>query len=517
MRKVILLTVATLIGLQVYSQNEMDAERIISGGLSGTARVQAMGGAFSAAGGDFTSASLNPAGLALYKRSDFMITTGLRFVRNQAAYLGQQETEYRNRLGLTNLGLVLYGGYRPYSDYGRAQEKGPKLRSYAFSVGFNQLENFYRQTRGMGFNENNSFSSYLASRAQGTRPEQLPFGSLAEMGYYVWLIDPMQGDSTMYNAAAPNNVLQSVNRTEKGRLNEWNFGLSGNFEDFLYMGLSVGIRSLDYGSTYTFQEEDSKNIHGGWGAYNANTQDSVGFNSLQYSERFTTNGSGVNVGFGVIVRPSDFARLGLSVQSPTWYSLNDQYTNSMSNTSDLNQNYSVSSREGYFEYNFTSPYKVTGGVSFVIAQSLLLNADVDVLDYRTARFNSNTYAFRTENQNIQNMFDRAYNYRMGAEYKYGPLYFRGGFAWFDPVMNDLGNTYTDMVSNGTMRVNAGRRNITGGFGYREESFYIDLGLVNQRFQDKYSVYSGGGLNGLAPVLVNTVSRNTYLMTFGLRF
>lgn len=517
MQKLIACCLALCLSATVYAQNELDAKRMASTGLAGTARVQSMGGAFSAAGGDYSSSLLNPAGLGLYKRSDLMFTTGLRFVNNKTSFLGQQDEAIRTRAGITNLGIVLQGTYRPYSDYGRSSEKGPKLKSYAFSAGFNQLENYYRQTQGFGTNAQNSFSSYLATRAQGVAPSQFTAGSLADMGYYVWLIDPKPGDSTQYNSAAPNNVSQEVNRSETGRLNEWSFSLSGNFEDFLYLGVTMGIRNLDYSSDYTFTESDPNRIHGPWGAYNTTTGDSVGFNNLVYSDNFSTSGSGFNFGFGAIVRPADFARLGLSVQTPTWYSLSDRYSSSLVHTSDKNEAYRYNSDIGQFDYMLITPYRVTGGVSFLIAKTLLLNGDVDILDYRTSRFSSTTYNFRTENQAIRNTFDRAYNYRIGGEYKYGPLYLRGGFAWFDPVMNDLGNSYTDVSTSGQVKIRAGRQNITGGLGYREDAFYIDLGIVRSATEDKYSVYAANNLQGYSPVVVNRFTTLVYMITMGLRF
>jgi hypothetical protein len=501
----------------LQAQNELDAKRLVSSGLAGTARVQAMGGAFSAAGGDFTSSILNPAGLALYKRSDFMFSTGLRFVDNNSTYLGQNDDATKTRAGITNLGLVLQGGYRPYEAPAASGDKTPRLKSYSFSVGYNQLENYHRQTQALGYNAQNSFSSFLASRAQGTLPNQLTPGSLADMGYFVWLIDPKPGDSLNYNAAAPDRVNQSVTRNETGRLNEWSFGLSGNFEDFLYLGMTMGIRNLDYSSNYTFEESDPNRLHGPWGAFNPTTNDSVGFNTLTYNDEFRTSGSGFNFGFGVIVRPADFARLGLSVQTPTWYTLSDRYSSSLANRSDKNEVYRYNSDLGQFDYNLVTPYKITGGVSFILAKTLLLNADLDILDYRSTRFSSTSYGFRTENAAIRNSFDQAYNYRFGAEYKYGPLYLRGGYAWFDPVMNELGNSYSDITTSGMVRIRAGRQNLTGGLGYREESFYVDLGVIRSTTQDKYSVYAANNLTGFSPVLVNKVNVLAYVVTMGLRF
>ena len=217
------------------------------------------------------------------------------------------------------------------------------------------------------------------------------------------------------------------------------------------------------------------------------------------------------------MRPTDFARLGISVQTPTWYTLSDRYSSSLVNTSDKNEVYRYNSDVGQFDYALITPYRITSGVSFIIAKTLLVNADLDILDYRTARFSSTNYSFRTENQAIRNSFDRAYNYRFGAEYKYGPLYLRGGYAWFDPVMNDLGNSYTDISTSGLVKIRAGRQNITGGLGYREESFYVDLGIVRSTTEDKYSVYAANNLTGYSPVVVNKINSLIYMVTMGLRF
>ncbi len=52
------------------SQNDLDAFRYSQQGISGSARFNAMGGAFSAIGADVTLAAINPAGLAIYKNGE---------------------------------------------------------------------------------------------------------------------------------------------------------------------------------------------------------------------------------------------------------------------------------------------------------------------------------------------------------------------------------------------------------------------------------------------------------------
>ena len=59
---------------------------------TGTARNQAIGGAMGSLGGDATAALVNPAGLAFFKTSDFVITPGLQFGKGQSNFRGTDLT-----------------------------------------------------------------------------------------------------------------------------------------------------------------------------------------------------------------------------------------------------------------------------------------------------------------------------------------------------------------------------------------------------------------------------------------
>ena len=88
MRKYILISFCLVcISFSAYGQNESDALRYSTNSLVGTARSLALGGAYSAVGADLSAATLNPAGLGLYRRSDFSITPMVRFTSNDATYL----------------------------------------------------------------------------------------------------------------------------------------------------------------------------------------------------------------------------------------------------------------------------------------------------------------------------------------------------------------------------------------------------------------------------------------------
>jgi hypothetical protein len=61
----------------IFAQNVDDALRYSQIFYGGTTRFTSMGGAFTAVGGDISSLSQNPAGLGVFRSSEFTITPQL--------------------------------------------------------------------------------------------------------------------------------------------------------------------------------------------------------------------------------------------------------------------------------------------------------------------------------------------------------------------------------------------------------------------------------------------------------
>ena len=76
MSKNLYLSVIILSSIQLFSQVPEEALRLSWRTQQGTARNQAIGGAMGSLGGDATANLVNPAGLAFYKTSDFVVTPG---------------------------------------------------------------------------------------------------------------------------------------------------------------------------------------------------------------------------------------------------------------------------------------------------------------------------------------------------------------------------------------------------------------------------------------------------------
>ena len=80
MKKQIFISVILLsVTVSAISQNIDDALRYSEQIQSGSARFNSMAGAFTALGGDLSTLSQNPAGVAVYRSSEFTFTPLLNF------------------------------------------------------------------------------------------------------------------------------------------------------------------------------------------------------------------------------------------------------------------------------------------------------------------------------------------------------------------------------------------------------------------------------------------------------
>ena len=87
MKKYLFLLVTGFTFGVAQSQEIKDALRYSQDNLNGTARFQAMSGAFGALGGDFSSIGINPAGSAVFSNNQVGITLSNRDTKNNSNYL----------------------------------------------------------------------------------------------------------------------------------------------------------------------------------------------------------------------------------------------------------------------------------------------------------------------------------------------------------------------------------------------------------------------------------------------
>jgi len=477
--------------LTAYAQTPEDALRYSRISPMGSARFMAMGGAYGAIGADFSALSVNPAGIGLFRSSDFTITPVIMFNQTETRYFGDLSDDNKYHLGLANFGLVFTSNLSEGT-----RESG--WRKLQFGFGYNRINNFNNRVFIQGFNNNSSLMTSYVHQADFTIPDNLDKFT-TRLAYDAWLIWPMDTLDYIYDADAYfGKVLQEELITTSGSMNEWSFTLGSNYNDWLYLGASIGIPVIRYNYESNYREDDSDNQH----PY---------FNYLTRREILETRGTGINFKFGAIARVNDWLRLGAAFHTPTFYSnMEDKWRHSM--TSQLvfdnqSENRSAQSPRGRFEYELTTPMRAIGSATFIYQKSGLLSLEYEFTDHSDIRFNSASYKFASENRDIRNNYTATHNIRMGTEWRLNDIYFRGGYALF-------GSPYKSGINDGK------GNQFSLGLGFRQQDYYVDFAYVNSNFKEDRFMYPlpvGDDYDFITPVANQEFNRQLFMLTLGWRF
>jgi hypothetical protein len=507
----------TLLGLaligwstQLFAQTENDVLRYGYLSPGGTARGMSLGGAMGSVGADITSASVNPAGIGLYRRSELTFTPSLYLKNTKSDYNGGPEgKDNYTKFNFNNLGLVLSS-----ASWGRNYEKS-KWKAFNFAIGMNRQADYHQQYYYSGNNYNSSISDVWVNEinAQGKYLVNYDGSSLqslvspaAYMAFQNYLIDPRASDSTVFTNAPVHNqspvsatgILQRKTSTSTGAYREMVLSVGANYDEKLLLGATVGIPSIRYTQDFTFQEDD----------LTGDQTNAFGFND--YRSIFTTTGTGINLKLGAIVIPTDMIRIGVAIHTPTWFGMEDTYQEEMQTNSENNPSNggrpinSMTSDPGIYNYNMSTPWRGIVSGTVLLGEYGFLTADYEYVDYKATR-----YRFQSEDRQLQNdvndairgTYKSASNFRVGAEGRLDMFAVRLGGGFY-------GNPY-QKYSNNT------RIDISGGIGMRTQDFLIDFAVVSSTYNQPDQPYVLP--NTMVPTANIRNSNLNFMLTFGLRF
>lgn len=519
-----------LFAISASAQNALDALRHTRSTITGTARSTGLGGAFSAVGADISAATLNPAGLGVYRSSNFVASPTLGQFSNQGSFINVDQTDDKLYFGIPSWGYVATN--LNYIDDGRTvREVEEGYKSLTFAFGHNQLENYRRNATVQGaFNPISSISNSYAEAAEGFFPDEL-FGNEG-YAFDILVIDTILGGggTRYFPAASAGQVEQNIQLQESGQRNEWFLGVGANFSDRFYVGGSIGIQRIRYEQDYTFIERDSENLYEFY-----DPDENNGFpleiptNEIRIQDQFSTNGTGINLKAGIIYRFTDAFRVGLSAQTPTVFNLTDEFSTSLVHNLTLDTNigeeeFSTGTQLSTFAYDLRTPFKVTLGLMHLINKRGFVTFDATYTDFRGGRLSSREdnisspdfYAFTAENQAITDLLRPVLELRGGLEIRPSdPIRLRIGGAWLGQPTSDELRTYSLGSNPELEEVNQGGRFLfTLGGGLRQPNFYIDVSLVNQFDQDIFTAYEA---NLYSPAMLSTLRTTTLMSTVGFTF
>lgn len=484
-----------LTGIMCFSyasaQNESDALRYSQKFFGSTARVAGMGGAFASLGGDFSSLGYNPAGIAVFRTTELTFTPTFSMDQISSRYMGQERSDSKYSFGMYNLGFV--------ASFNRESESG--WVGTNFGLGYNRYNNFNRNKIIEGVNFESSIADYFIAGpygANGTYPDDLePFWE--RLAFDTYIIDTVPGFPVWYETPVMLGQTQREIISTSGHTGEWLFSFGANYNHQLYIGASLGIESVDYTRNSKYSEFDQLDLSD--------------FDQLLFTKNLSTTGRGYSFKLGAIFTPVELLRFGGAVHLPTFYTLTDEYHHEMESWFDTGEYYSAvpTTVNGnpigprVKEYSLTTPFRAIGGIGLMLPRQMgVISIDYEFIDYTSMRLRETDggYDFYEENQVIQDVYRPAGNLRAGAEFKMGMIMLRGGFT-----------RYGSPFASGQMNENAGYTSYSGGLGFRESRFYIDLGYVYTTHEYKYFPYD---CEIIDPSLNNT-SNSRFMLTTGLRF
>ncbi len=497
MIKVIFTASLCLIGLQLsaqqlYTNYAIDAVNFSQSTNSGTARFIGLGGANTSLGGDISSISGNPAGLGFYNKSAWSISPVLRVGNYNANYEGTTNNSLGSNVQIPNGAMVFHKRFEEYA--------GSNWISGTFGIGWNQKTSFYNSIDYEGvigadangiindfteftlqpfLNIDGGLNLYPSQSAIEPDFAANPYSDLASLVGLLEIFD-VENESGNYIGSEVDrydyandggylttSATQRENVIRSGGVTTLDLSYGANYNDVLFIGAGLNLNFLNFTETRTFRELPNNDI----------------LNYLELEDRKEISGVGAGVTIGAIYKPINAVNIGISYTSPTFITMNEIqditltafFFDGTSSAEIINE---------VPNYSFVIPQKISVGGTFFLNKYGFITADVEMIDYSTARYNSNSGAFEGGNPNISNELKNAINLKLGAEGRLGVFRARAGYAYFDnPYANIAGSNFSQ-----------NRDVVSAGVGIFKNGFSADLTYSLDSFNNPaITAYPGGGI------------------------
>jgi long-subunit fatty acid transport protein len=426
-----------------------------------TARSKAMGNAFGAIGGDFSSLSINPAGIGIYLRPEVTGTLNIIGINNTESTYQRMKTEDRNNsFGFRNFGYVMTNPI---------QGGGSGLVSFNVGLGFNKLNNFNQTMAVSAINSPHSRMDAFARNSYGIPKEKYyiendpyrngtPWESKLAWETYLIGLDPAKTDNSYLSILLPTELVdQNLNINREGYNNEYIASFGANINHQLYLGATIGMQDLYYNETKTYSENGE-------------------FGNFDYYNTATSRGFGYNLKLGIIFRPVPSLRLGAAIHTPTFFEIKEEYSSVMSSnlqnvSAAANGPHREESIIGDYQYKMETPMRAIGSFAWQFGKKGMISFDYEYVDYSKMKLRKGQdgYNFAFENIDMNEIYQPVSNLRFGGEIKpTDALSLRAGYELF-------GNPYKSVAYNSPQpNKDFSYNTINAGIGYRINNVSFDI-------------------------------------------
>lgn len=525
--KYIYLAAAALVAVPAFAQETYLDTKLVENDLNGTARYVGMGGAMEALGADISTISTNPAGLGLFRKSQVTLSGGLLMqtgAKKRFEYDGVTGNigGKKDNLSFDQVGLVWAIKMENHSMLNLAFQ-------YRKSRNFDQLLNAFGNLGG-------------ASQSKLAALKYAEVQDLKKRGYasdakYIWNAVDENFASALGTGAQGLNYLDGKSylfgQYQKGYIGEYDFSASGNINDRVYLGLTVGIHDVNYRSNSYYTENYQQGSYGeSW-------------------EELRMDGTGYDVKLGVIFCPIEASpfRIGGYVNSPIFYDLDTRGTADLRITdpaSPAAPNYVDKSNGATNDFRVNTPWKFGLSLGHTVGNFLAFGATYEFADYsridnryKTGEgwdyydgYYETSASDKLMNEHTRQTLKGVSTLKLGLEFKpVSAFALRVGYNYVSPMFETSGFRDAAVASDGSRTATStdytnwkATNRLTLGMGYSFKSFFADLAY--QYSSTKGDFYPVGN-QYLSKAYNNTVTtpaatnvkndRHQLLMTLGYRF
>lgn len=491
--KKILLALALFAGAQAQAQLLDDALMFSDVFSTATARSTAVGNAMGALGGDMATANTNPAGLGIFRVSEFTITPMFTLANTSATFSNENLTDAKNKFSMGNLGLLMH---TPLDG---------KWKGLNIGISYNRIGSFNSDMSFSGVSFGSRIENFVAY-AQGKAPADLnEFES--QLAYDTYLIDIEDPNTNTYVGAldANNYVRKSQFMARSGGAHELAMSVAGDYNHKLYLGMTLSLDVLRFKEFRSYEEYEETG--------------SIDFQQMVFDETRNLKGTGINAKFGLIYRLNKMLRLGAHVHTPTLYRMTEQYYTEMMGKityqGTLENNTFQSPNVGKYTFGLRTPFVAGISTAAVIKQAGFIGLDLEYVGYQGMRFqpaaNDQTASLDYRrylsdlSASVKGLYKSAIRARIGAEFVLDVFRLRAGYQLqTSPYQTQLSDI-SDL-----------RHQLSFGLGLRGEKVFFDVTYLQSIQQFEYLPYAP--LTQANLQRVTGTRRDGYIMaTLGFRF
>ena len=473
MKKYLYIAALSLATVPALAQETYENAKVIGEDLNGTARYVGMGGAMEALGADISTIGTNPAGIGLFRKSSASLSFGAVTQQDAVDFAGANKTN----MSFDQVGFVWSTRTSP-TGFLNFAFNFHKSRNFDYILSAADRLDHASQNKLTYAKQKNGLC--FPADGQGYPNFNSPYIQCNQLDdIYARGLNYDERDNTWYYDEAQ---AYTMNRSHTGYVGEYDFNISGNAGNRVYLGLTIGIHDVNYKHYSEYFEKYASN------------------NNIIVSDDREIDGTGADIKAGVIFRPIESSpfRIGLSVATPTFYKLTTSNYTTIADDGGMTHN-----SEAY-DFKLYTPWKFGLSLGHTVSNYLALGASYEFADYGStdSRYLTESYNYGWDeydesesddamNRHTKQTLKGVSTLKLGAEFKPDPaIAVRLGYNYVSPMYKDGAFKDGTIASDGSYYSSAtdytnweATHRITAGLGFT-------FGKLNLSAAYQYSTQNG---------------------------